>query len=245
MRRVIVGDAQPENVVLLEIDPWRQNTRIDFMETARVLGIAVKCISELRTSGRNLYYVADDGRKIGVERIYNRVIFDELAKRNDLPRDFDFAEPYDVTWVGHPHWFARISKHTLPLFRSRYAPPSHYLHTVDPRETDLEQFVLKPLYSFSGQGVVIHPTIRDIEAIPEAARKNFILQRKVSYAPIISTPDEPAKVEIRLMLTWEEGHARPTLVTNLARLSKGEMVGVRYNKGKSWVGGSVCFFEPD
>ena len=244
MRRVIVGDARPENVVLLEIEPWQQNTRIDFLETARILGVAVKCISELKTSGRDVYYIADDGRKIGVERIYNRVIFDELSKRQDLLRDFDFSTPYDVSWVGHPHWFSRISKHTLPLFRSRYAPPAHYLHNVDPRQTDLAQFVLKPLYSFSGQGVVIHPTIRDVEAIPEDDRKNFILQRKVTYAPLIATPDGPAKVEIRLMLTWEDGRERPTLVTNLARLSKGEMVGVRYNKGKSWVGGSVCFFEP-
>jgi hypothetical protein len=65
----------------------------------------------------------------------------------------------------------------------------------------------------------------------------------VKYAKCIQTPDEPAKVEIRLMYVWKDGDDRPTLVTNLARLSKGKMIGVRYNKDKEWVGGSVAYFE--
>jgi hypothetical protein len=45
-----------------------------------------------------------------------------------------------------------------------------------------------------------------------------------------------------MLMLWEKDAPRPVIVNNLARLSKGEMVGVRYNKGKDWVGGSVGFF---
>lgn len=243
LRNIIVGDANPENVVLLEIEPEKQNTQVDFWATDRALGIKTKCISELKVEGKDVYYLADNGRKVAVERIYNRVIFDELQKRPDLKREFLFENEYNIKWIGHPHWFARISKHTLPLFDSKFVPDSFYLSELDRVPQDLDKFVLKPLYSFSGQGVLIHPTRADIDAIPEEQRKNFILQQKVNYAPVVETLDEPAKTEIRIMMVWEEDKPRPEVITNLARLSKGEMVGVRYNKGKTWVGGSVGFFE--
>ncbi len=243
LRRIIVGDSKPENVVLLEIEPHKQNTQVDFWATQRALGIAVKCLSDLKVSGREVFYLDEAGRKVQVERIYNRIIFDDLDKHADLPREFRFDREYDVQWVGHPNWFFRISKHTLPLFQSQFVPKSFFLNELKELPDDLDRFVLKPLFSFSGQGVLIHPTQKDVDAIPESERHNFILQQKVHYAPIVETLDEPAKTEIRMMLVWEEGKARPEVITNLVRLSKGEMVGVRYNKGKTWVGGSVGFFE--
>lgn len=243
MRKIIVGDSKPENVVLLEVEPHKQNTQVDFWATERALGIKVKCLTDLKVEGRDVFYLDENGRKVAVERIYNRVIFDELQKRTDLKREFFFENEYNLQWVGHPHWFARISKHTLPLFKSEFVPKSTYLSDLDGIPDDLESYVLKPLYSFSGQGVIIHPKASDIEAIPIAERKNFILQKKVAYAPVIETLDEPAKAEIRMMMVWEDGAPRPELITNLVRLSKGEMVGVRYNMGKTWVGGGVGFFE--
>lgn len=243
LKSIIVGDSRPENVVLLEIEPHKQNTQVDFWATDRALGIKTKCISDLKVSGKDVYYHSENGKKVLVERIYNRVIFDELHKRPDLKREFSFENEYNIKWVGHPHWFARISKHTLPLFNSKYVPDSFYLSDLEEVPEDLDKYVLKPLYSFSGQGVLIHPSKADIEAIPDDQRKNFILQQKVSYAPVVETLDEPAKTEIRIMMVWEDGKPRPEVITNLARLSKGEMVGVRYNQGKAWVGGSVGFFE--
>ena len=243
LRHIIVGDSNPENVVLLEVEPHKQNTQVDFWATERVLGIKTKCVTELKVEGKDIFYLAENGRRVPVERIYNRVIFDELLKRTDLKREFLFENEYNLKWVGHPHWFARISKHTLPLFNSKFVPNSFYLNELSEVPDDLENYVLKPLYSFSGQGVLIHPAKADVESIPESQRKNFILQQKVKYAPMVETLDEPAKVEIRMMMVWEEGKPRPEVITNLVRLSKGEMVGVRYNKGKTWVGGSVGFFE--
>lgn len=242
LKEVIVGDSKPASVALVDIEPEKQNTRIDFLAAEKLLGIKTLCLSQLETSGRSVYYTNEEGKKVEVERIYNRVIFDELNKRPDLKRSFHFDQPYDVKWIGHPHWFARISKHTLPLFDSVYVPATYYLDN-EQLPTDLENYVLKPLYSFSGQGVIIHPKPSDIEAIDAKDRPYYILQKKVAYAPIVETLDEPAKMEVRIMMAWKDGAARPEALTNLVRLSKGEMIGVKYNKGKTWVGGSVGFFE--
>lgn len=244
MRETIVGDANPENVILLEIEPEKQNTRIDFWGSQKYLGIKVLCLSKLKKEGRDLYYIDDSGRKVPVHRIYNRIIFDELEKRNDLPREWDMTEEVNAEWVGHPNWFFRISKHTLPFMNSAFVPETHFVNELKSIPADLENWVLKPLFSFSGQGVMINVTREDVESVDDPG--NFILQRKVDYKAAIETPnpDEPSKCEIRMMLVWNKGWDKPRLVNNLIRMSKGEMVGVRYNKGKDWVGASVGFFEP-
>ncbi|HHM21252.1 MAG TPA: hypothetical protein ENJ20_04420 [Bacteroidetes bacterium] len=241
LRRIIVGGAKPENVVLLDIDPYSQNTQVDFWAASRALGIKVICLSDLKTAGKDVFYINEDGKKIAVERIFNRVIFDELIRHAHLKREFYFQKEYNIHWVGHPNWFLRISKHTLPFFNSRFVPPSFYLNDEN-LPTDLDHYVLKPLFSFSGQGVIIGPSEADLAAIPVEQRHNYILQKKVSYARSVETPDGPAMAEFRVMMAWEEEAENPVALTNLVRLSKGKMVGVRYNKGKTWVGGSVGFF---
>ena len=192
--------------------------------------------------GKDLYYINEQGKKIGVDRIFNRVIFDELIHRDDLKREFYFTNEVNVNWVGHPHWFFRISKHTLPLLNSKYVPKTYFLNELESYPEDLHNYVLKPLYSFAGTGVIINLNRFDLDPITD--KENYILQRKVNYSPVVKTPNQPAKCEIRMLMLWERGEARPKIVNNLARLSKGEMVGVRYNKDKDWVGGSVGFFEP-
>lgn len=242
LKEVIVGDAAPENVVLLEIEPEKQGTNIDFYATSKYLGIKVLDLQDLHQSGRDLFY-EENGRKIPVQRIYNRVIFDELEKRTDLKLNFNFQQEADVHWVGHPNWFFRISKYTLPLFKSRFVPESLFLDQLSSYPEDLENYVLKPLFSFAGMGVKINITRQDLDEVPDQQRNNYILQRKVQYKPIIETLDVPAKCEVRMMVVWKPGWDRPKVVNNICRLSKGEMVGVRYNKGKTWVGGTVCFSE--
>ena len=241
LRDVIIGDCDPEQVIILEIRPHRQKTRIDFYCTSTYLGIDIVCLTELTSEGRNLFYMKD-GRKILVKRIYNRVIFDELHAQKETLGDVpDIRLEWDVEWVTHPNWFYRISKYTLPYIRHPFVPETYFLNEVKQLPDDLGQFVLKPLFSFAGQGVVIDVTMADIDAVKDP--EHWILQRKVRYADIIETPDTAAKVEIRMMYLWEAGKPRPTLVTNLARLSKGKMIGVRYNKDKEWVGASVAYFE--
>ena len=240
LRKIIIGRSKPENVILLEVEPDKQTTAIDFVATKDKLGIEYLCVTDLKTEGKDVFYIKD-GKKIGVEKIYNRVIFDELIRRDDLPREFYFTQEYNVKWVGHPHWFFRISKHTLPLLNNKYVPKSYFLNELEEYPKDLQNYVLKPLYSFSGTGVMININQYDLDAIED--KENYIIQRKVEYAPVISTPNEPAKCEIRMLMLWERGAPRPIMVNNLARLSKGAMIGVRYNKDKDWVGGSVGFFE--
>ena len=172
----------------------------------------------------------------------HRVIFDDLHSQKSRLGDFvDITQELDVEWIPHPNWFYRISKFTLPLIRHPYVPETFFLNEVKQLPADLENFVLKPLFSFAGQGVVIDIVPSDIEKINDP--ENWILQRKVQYANVIQTPNEPTKAEIRVMYLWDEGEQRPTPAINLARLSKGKMIGVRYNVDKTWVGGSVAFVE--
>ena len=243
LREVIIGQAPVEEVILLEIKPHQQKTRIDFYCTQDYLGIQPVCITELIQEGKKLYYVNElTGLKTRVSRIYNRIIFDDLyAQKDSLGHFVDITQELDVEWIPHPNWFYRISKYTLPFIHHPYVPPTFFLHEVKQLPTDLENYVLKPLFSFAGQGVVIDLTPGDIEAISDP--HNWILQRKVKYADAIVTPDVPAKVEIRMMYMWKDKESRPRLAINLSRLSKGKMIGVRYNKDKEWVGGNVCYFE--
>jgi hypothetical protein len=241
LQSVIVGNHDPKHVVLLEIKPHTQKTRIDFYATAAFTGIAIVCIIELIKEGNTLFYKNNDGEKIEIKRIYNRIIFDEL---DQMPADIKDAgrilfENLNVEWAGHPNWFYRISKYTMPLLQHPNIPASYYVNQLANIPEDLENYVLKPLFSFAGAGVIIDVTKSDIESLPDP--QNWMLQKKVNYAPIVKTPTTPAKVEIRLLYLWEDGAARPFPAINIARLSKGKMIGVRYNQNETWVGGSIAY----
>ena len=169
------------------------------------------------------------------------MIFDDL-KQYDLKDVIDLKQQYDVTWIPHPNWFYRISKFTLPFLQHQYIPETYFLNEVK-TPLPLEDYVLKPLFSYAGLGVIIDVTEEDILKIKDP--ENWILQKKVAYAPIIETPDGRAKAEIRLFYFWKNGWERPIAIHNLARLSKGKMIGTRYNENKNWVGGTIAYFEKD
>lgn len=241
LKEIILNGHKPENVILLELKPHEQKTRIDFYCTHDYLNIPIVCLTDLIQEGRKLFY-KKDGKKIEIKRIYNRIIFDELSQIKDSLGDVvDITKPFDVEWVPHPNWFYRISKFTLPLIHHPYVPETFYLNELKKLPDDLENYVLKPLFSFAGQGVIIDVTKNDIDSVKDP--ENWILQRKVKYADVIKTPNIPAKAEIRIFYFWKKGAARPVAVNNLARLSKGKMIGVRYNMDKDWVGGSIVYFE--
>ncbi len=242
LRKAIVKDYDPANVILLEIDPMKQNTTIDFLVTKQHLGIEPVHIGDVIIRNKKLYYNLK-GVETPIHRIYNRVIFDELLGKKDLKTDFHLTEDVDVEWAGHPNWFFYVSKYTMPFLNGSSVPECKFLNEYSSLPKDLDHYVLKPLFSFSGSGVIFNVTEKDILEIPVGERKNFLLQRKVHYQPIVQAPDGLVKTEIRLLFLWDDSSARPQLITNLARLSRGEMIGVKFNKDKTWVGGSVCFFE--
>lgn len=244
LKKSILNGHEPEQVVLLEINPLQQNTAIDFLITKEKLGITLLHIGDVIIRNGKLFYKKED-KEVPIKRIYNRVIFDELVQQKNLVSQFHLTENVDVEWAGHPNWFFKISKYTMPFLRSTVVPESRFLHEIETIPTDLENYVLKPLFSFSGSGVIFHVKREDIENIPQTERHNFMLQHKVRYEPIVQAIDGLVKAEIRLLYLWDPGKPRPELLTNLARLSRGEMIGVKYNKDKTWVGGSICFFEKD
>jgi hypothetical protein len=239
LRKTIIADANPENVILLEIEPEKQKTRIDFAATESMLGIQSICLTKLKKRGRELFYDRD-GREVRVERIYNRVIFDELIRRPDLNPAFRFQDDLDVKWVGHPNWYFRISKHSLPFLKTEHTSPAFFADEF-PADEKIDNYVLKPLYSFAGLGVEMEPTREKLSALKNP--HEWILQKKVQYAEFVPTPDGPkSKAEIRMMFVWPDGE-EPILVNNLVRMSQGKMMGVDFNKDKTWVGSSIALHD--
>ncbi len=235
--RVILGGHAPEEVVLLEIDPYRQKTAADFFLTRKWLGIKIACVTEIRKEGRKLFL---DGTPI--RRIYNRVIVDELMRKNIKPA-FSFTDDLDVEWAGHPNWFFRLSKFSLPWFRHVSVPETKFLSDVDTLPDDLDNYVLKPLYYIAGLGVKIGPSREEIEAIPDTERGNFILQRKMHFVSTIDTPAGMTKAEIRIMYIREGNQWKPA--TTVIRTGRGKMMGVDFNRNLEWVGASAAFWIPE
>ena len=240
LRKTIVADSDPQNVILLEIEPAKQKTRIDFACTESILGISPVSVTDISKRGRQLFY-RRDGRDIRIERIYNRVIFDELLRRPELNLPFSFQEELEIVWVGHPNWYFRISKHSLPFLESPYSSSAFFADEF-PADKSISDFVLKPLYSFAGLGVEMEPTREKLAALSKP--REWILQEKVQYAEFVPTPDgAKSKAEIRMMFIWPDEEPDPILVNNLVRMSQGKMMGVDFNKDKTWVGSSIALHE--
>ena len=240
LRRTIIADSAPENVVLLEIEPQKQKTRIDFAATETFLDVRAVCVTQIKKRGRQLFYDCD-GREARIKRIYNRVIFDELIRRPDLNLQFRFQDDLDVTWVGHPNWYFRISKHSLPFLETEHTSPTFFADEL-PAGEKVDDYVLKPLYSFAGHGVDMDPTRQKIAELENP--HEWILQRKIDYAAFVLTVDgQKSKAEIRMMFVWPENDRDPTLVNNLVRMSQGKMMGVDFNIDKTWVGATIALHE--
>jgi hypothetical protein len=238
LRRAVVGDCDPAEVIMLDLDPKSQKTYCDFVATKRYLGVDPVCPSELVREGRTLYRVLG-GRRVPVRRIYNRVVFDELARKG-IALPFDWRDELDVRWAPHPNWYWVWSKYTLPFLDHPAVPRTRFLSDVTEPPADLGRYVLKPLFSFAGAGVKVDVTRADLEAVPAAARGGYILQEKVAYEPALVAPDGAGvKAEVRMMFLRAGEGAPLELVLNLVRLSRGAMLGVDQNRGHDWVGSSV------
>jgi hypothetical protein len=235
LRDAIVAGHDPANVILMEVHPEEQKTRPDFLMTEKLLGIRTVCITRIRKQGRRLFY-EEAGKQVPIERIYNRAIVDELERKGiDLP--FDFRDDLDVEWAGHPNWYFRMSKYSIPYLKHPSVPRTWFLDQLPEVPADLDNFVLKPLYSFAGLGVVIAPSRADIDAIPQAKRSEYILQERLNFAPVVETPYGTTKAELRIMYVWLR---ELVPVMTIVRMGRGLMMGVDHNKNMAWVGSSAA-----
>ncbi|WP_426669211.1 hypothetical protein ACPPVU_23680 [Mucilaginibacter sp. McL0603] len=241
LKKTIIGPYQPDEVVLMDVNAPEQKTAVDFYITQNQIGIPIVSLSDLIEKDNKLFYEQNGALK-PIKRIYNRLIFDEIESDPDIfNKVVDIRKAFDVEWITHPNWFYRISKFTMPFLKGDYIPKTQFLNQVKNIPADLENYVLKPLFSFAGQGVIIDVSSEDIKNIKDP--ENWILQQKVNYEPVVKAPDGGVKVEIRLLFLWPDGESKPTLAINLARLSRGKMIGVRYNNDFDWVGSTVAFMR--
>jgi hypothetical protein len=237
LRRAIVSQQDPEHVILMEIHPQEQKTLPDFLLTEKMLGIRTVDITQIKKQGSRLYYERG-GKRVPIRRIYNRAIVDEL-QRKGVKLNFDWRDELDVEWAGHPNWYFRISKFSIPYLQHASVPKTWFLDRMDRIPDDLGNYALKPLYSFAGLGVVIAPKKGDIAAIPTEKRSDYILQERVHFEPVIETPFGPTKAEVRVMYIWLDAL---TPVTTIIRMGRGLMMGVDHNKNMEWVGASAGLY---
>ena len=237
LRRAIVGTHDPENVILMEIHPQEQKTLPDFLLTEKMLGVRTVDIVDIKKDGARLCYERD-GKHIPIRRIYNRTIVDEL-ERKKVKLNFDWRDDLDVEWAGHPNWYFRISKFSIPYLKHASVPKTWFLDRLEEIPSDLENYALKPLYSFAGLGVVIAPAKADIAAIPAEKRPYYILQERMHFEPVIETPFGGTKAEVRVMYVWLD---ELTPVLTIIRMGRGLMMGVDQNKNMEWVGASAGFY---
>jgi hypothetical protein len=239
LSNAILAGHDPKQVILLEIDPLEQKTLPDFLLTRCALGIPTVNITDVRKRGQQLVYESH-GREIRIHRIYNRAIVDELERKN-LNLHFQFTDDLDVEWAGHPNWFFRMSKFSIPYLRHETVPQTWFLDQVKGVPEDLDRYILKPLFSFAGLGVNMRPTAQDVAAIPAAERSQWILQERLDFTPVIETPHGATKAEVRIMYIWDK-ELLPVLV--IMRLGRGAMMGVDHNRNMEWVGSSAALFLP-
>jgi len=234
LRKAIVAGHDPENVILMEIHPQEQKTLPDFLLTEKMLGIRTVDIESIKKEGTRLYYEWA-GKRIPIQRIYNRAIVDELQRKH-VKLGFDWRDDLDVEWAGHPNWYFRISKFSIPYLRHESVPKTWFLDRLERIPDDLQNYALKPLYSFAGLGVVIAPKKEDIEAIPAEKRAEYILQERLHFEPVIETPFGGTKAEVRVMYVWQE---ELRAVLTIIRMGRGLMMGVDHNRDMEWVGASA------
>jgi hypothetical protein len=246
LRRVIVAGHDPKHVVLLEVEPETQKTLPDFRVYEDRLGIATVDIATVRQVGRELFYRDGRGVWVRIARIFNRAIVDEI-ERKGIVLGFDPAGDLDVEWAGHPNWFFRISKFSLPYLSHRAVPAAVFLDDWF-RGVGRERLpgtrsnvLLKPLYSFAGKGIQFAPTDAELEAIPEADRSLYLLQERVHFEPVVETPFGMTQAEIRVMYLWPDGGGMEPVIS-LVRMGRGLMMGVDHNRNQEWVGGSAALF---
>jgi hypothetical protein len=245
LRDLIVGSHDPENVVLLEVDPQNQKTLPDFHVYEDRMNVTTVDIEKLRQDGNRLFYERQ-GRWIPIRRIFNRAIVDEMERKGTKPA-FDFRDDLDVEWAGHPNWYFRISKFALPFLDHPSVPKAVFLDqwlAGDGRSGLPEirdQLLLKPLYSFAGKGIQFAPTDLQLAAIPAADRHLYLIQERVDFKPVIETPQGLTQAEIRIMYVWPDG-GRLEPVISLVRMGRGLMMGVDQNRNQEWVGGSAALF---
>ncbi len=238
LRHAIVGDHDPQDVILMEIDPLHQKTRPDFLLTEKLLGVPTVSITDIQKRGSQLFY-QKDGHRVRVKRIYNRAIVDELVRKK-IKLDFAFTDELNVEWAGHPNWYFRMSKFSLPFLKHECVPKTWFLDRVERIPDDLENYVLKPLFSFAGLGVIMNLKKEDLAAVPSEKRSQYILQQRMNFEPVIESPHGGTKAELRIMYIWLQ-ELQPVMV--IVRMGRGLMMGVDQNKNMEWVGSSAGFYQ--
>jgi len=242
---VRLGDRLEARLVELQAFPSLYGYQMMLGETSRDLW-GLEHVSPFPADVDRADYLKTVGAAITGGHDPAEVVLMEIDPADDLEHQaidlpFDYRDDLDVEWTGGPDWFYRVSKFSIPFLRHPWVPRTYFLHEIAQLPDDREHWLLKPLFSYAGGGILFAPTDADIAKIPADRRHLYVLQERVAFTPVIETPFGATQAEIRLMLVREgDGHR---LMMPLVRLGRGKMMGVDHNKGLTWVGASAAMMN--
>jgi hypothetical protein len=240
LKSLIVGDS-PNNTILLELDPENQKTKIDFYCSRDAFNIPIVNIRDIECKNQKWFCKTENGLK-EINRIYNRIVVDEIQNDNELLKIYiAISNDPTIEWFTHPIHFYMYSKFALPFIKHPKVPYTQFLNKINIKQVSLEEIIIKPLYSFSGKGVLLHPTLNDIDQIKDP--QHWIYQEKINYANCLDTPSGPTKVELRLFFLKDAESNTYKAAFNLVRLSRQGLINTAHNSNETWVGGSLAYFE--
>jgi hypothetical protein len=273
LRRTVLGNHSPENVVLTEVDPQNQKTLPDFLVTAKELGIAVVDISTIVAIGDKLHYRASSGELVAIHRIYNRAIADEMIARG-IKLQFDLTHPWDVEWAGHPNWYFLISKFSVPwlaLPTAGNGVDSEFVDAVVPPAVFLSDFLAGDGEQRLRDAGVGLPAANDPDPVYEELLLKPLFSfagKGIQFAPTRTELEAIPEAERSNYLLQQRMRFEPTIATphgmtqaeirilymwpdggeltpalSLVRLGRGKMMGVDHNRNQEWVGDSAAFWR--
>ncbi len=238
IRNAVLGNHKAKHVALLDIEPQKETSLVDYNAFEQIIGIKALGIRDIVRKENKLYY-HEGNDLIQIHRVYNRIIPEDFAAKNLREiAPFNFKEELDVEWLSHPHWDFLMSKATMPHLNHRSVPKTYYLNEIKELPKDIENYVLKPIFAYGGRGVKINITDKDITEIPTEERSGYVLMEKIRYCSFVENlTGEKSKAEVRLMFTWSETGLTPAIM--MARVFRGEKSNTssnQYQEDDNWVG---------
>ena len=129
------------------------------------------------------------------------MIPDDL-ERTGIEMPFDYRDDLDVEWTGGPG-LVLPHQQVLDSVSPASVGAEDTVSTSGRRlPDDRDGWLLKPLFSYAGGGILFSPTDADVAAIPAGERHLYVLQERVAFTPTIDTPHGATQAELR-------AHVRP------------------------------------
>ena len=250
MRELIVGGHDPENVILMEIDPLAPEDAARLPDHAKRIGdrdrrysVAQEARQESCTTART---AARSKSAAHLQPLHRR---GAGSKRASLCLSI-YATNSTSSGRDIPTGISASASSRFPTSVTAACLTPGSSTRIRACLTTTRTTCLSRSTHLPGAGIKFAPTEADIDAIPAGERHNYILQERMRFEPVIETPHGMTQMEMRIMYVWPESG-------ELTAGSAAHPYGTRHDDGRrsqpgSGVGrwlcrpvGGVGYYEPE